>query len=265
MIAKPVLPEAAPPESARGLRGAVVFILPLLVIFALVVQVIDPALDRLFPRVNDALIYCGLETYRAALLTFLLDAVAGTVVMVAAAEIVRRHYALKPSETGWTRPTRWPLRVAAGLAAGIGLVFLWGIVKNLDGEIFFQRLPYIRMGTAPGWRAMRGAPDLGNLFGNWILAAPAEEIFFRGALYGALRRRLDRRAAVPLAALLFALAHFPWSGFRSFDAFQFCWLFFTGTTFAVLREWDGSLLTPIVAHSLLDFAFYSVGVRFLMT
>lgn len=70
----------------------------------------------------------------------------------------------------------------------------------------------------------------------------AEELFFRGLLYGMLRERWGLLPAVLLSALLFAVAHFVPVLFPA--------LFVMGLVLALLREYTGSLIPCIVLHSM---------------
>lgn len=90
-----------------------------------------------------------------------------------------------------------------------------------------------------------------------ILLAPiAEELFFRGFVYQALRRRFAVALAATVSGLLFMLAHAPyWIIFPSIGAL--------GIVLAVLFERRASLVPPIVAHMLFNaigFAAYMASL-----
>jgi membrane protease YdiL (CAAX protease family) len=87
-----------------------------------------------------------------------------------------------------------PLRIVIGMAAQ---VLIEGGLDSLQarGQMF----------TAAG---LSWAGFLIALIGTGLLAPVAEELFFRGAIYGSLRARLPVWSAVLLSALLFGLAHF---------------------------------------------------------
>lgn len=79
----------------------------------------------------------------------------------------------------------------------------------------------------------------------WMLAAGlipfCEEVFFRGLLFGALRRRMSPEAAIALSSLVFGLAHgetvlLPTAALGAL----FCWLY----------QRTGSLVVPTLAHGL---------------
>src|SRR5262249_867519 len=70
-----------------------------------------------------------------------------------------------------------------------------------------------------------------------------EEFFFRGCLYGALRRRFGVAVGLPLSAAVFAILHpqLP---------LGFIPIFLLGFTFAALYEWRQSLVPSMVAHAI---------------
>ncbi|MCG6911469.1 MAG: CPBP family intramembrane metalloprotease [Deltaproteobacteria bacterium] len=78
----------------------------------------------------------------------------------------------------------------------------------------------------------------------------AEEIFFRGVLYGYLRR-WGVLTAVIFSTLLFALAHAARGGFPLTQSVG-------GLLFALAYERERSLLVPIVIHVLGNLAIFSV-------
>lgn len=77
-----------------------------------------------------------------------------------------------------------------------------------------------------------------------VLVLPAgEELLFRGALYGGLRRVLHPAAAIGVSALLFAVAH-------GNPAMLLLPVASLGVALALLYERTGSLVTPMLFHSL---------------
>jgi sodium transport system permease protein len=87
-----------------------------------------------------------------------------------------------------------------------------------------------------------------------VVVLPAcEELLFRGALYGGLRRVLHPVAAVVVSALLFAVAHGSVAVLLPVGAL--------GVVLALLYERTASLTTPILFHALhngLTLAFASL-------
>lgn len=82
-----------------------------------------------------------------------------------------------------------------------------------------------------------------------VVAAPiCEEIFFRGYLYPAMRRRLSLWAAVLLNAFLFSLVHFSILGLLSRTL--------AGIVFCLLYEYNDNLASPIFAHAINNFVAF---------
>jgi len=79
------------------------------------------------------------------------------------------------------------------------------------------------------------------------IAVPVgEEIFFRGLVFGALRRRLDRHVAVLLSALFFAGAHL--------QPVEFLPIVILGTILAYTYEFTGALIPGMIAHGVNNLA-----------
>ena len=84
---------------------------------------------------------------------------------------------------------------------------------------------------------------------SWGVFSPiAEEVFFRGFLYAALRRRVKAHLAVPISAAIFALFHYPYLE-------PMASAMILGVVVAVVYEYSGSLLAPIMTHMGLNLAF----------
>ena len=77
-----------------------------------------------------------------------------------------------------------------------------------------------------------------------IIWAPfVEECLFRGTLHTALRSRMGRAAAIILSSLAFGATH-------PYDLQGIVQVSIMGISFALVREWRGSLIAPIVMHAL---------------
>jgi membrane protease YdiL (CAAX protease family) len=84
---------------------------------------------------------------------------------------------------------------------------------------------------------------------SWGVFSPiAEEVFFRGFLYGALRRRMRAPLAVLLSAAVFSLFHYP-------SAEPMAAAMVLGVVVAVVYEYSGSLLAPIMTHMAINLSF----------
>jgi len=73
----------------------------------------------------------------------------------------------------------------------------------------------------------------------------AEEIFFRGLVYGALEKRFGAGAAIAGSAVLFALVHLP----QQWGAWGACAsVLLLGLCLGLLRRYSGSTRAPALAH-----------------
>jgi membrane protease YdiL (CAAX protease family) len=137
-----------------------------------------------------------------------------------------------------------------GLSAlGIGVYALIGV---LQGDVW-----------SPGRELIAKATDIARLpkatiiawilivLRVFVLAAIAEEIVFRGLLYGWLRQRLSVQLSIALTTLFFTAEHvFP-------IIFPLVILF--GIAAAYLREKSGSLLPSIMLHILTDVSMLGIA------
>ncbi|MGQ9536862.1 MAG: lysostaphin resistance A-like protein [Actinomycetota bacterium] len=82
-----------------------------------------------------------------------------------------------------------------------------------------------------------------------VIAAPVcEEIFFRGFLYPAMRRRMGVWSAALLNGFLFSAVHFSLFGLLGRTV--------VGALFCLLYEYTGNLWSPVVAHGINNFVAF---------
>lgn len=139
------------------------------------------------------------------------------------------------------------LNIVIGVGAAavvIPCAYMLGLATHTLGERFFPNIapPHHPLGiltaTSSSWE-IRGALFIGAVVGAPFL----EEIFFRGALFGALRRKQSFWAALLASSAFFSILHpqLP-LGFLPIAAL--------GGAFAALYEWRKSLVPGMVAHAL---------------
>jgi hypothetical protein len=147
-------------------------------------------------------------------------------------------------------------QLVAGLAVW-ATALVGGAVLYLVLSLFVWPMTAVRDALlwvgADGGRLADAGPLLFALAaGRAAVVAPfAEELMFRGALFGWLRRRLPASAAILLAAALFALAHpLPvlWPG-----AFSF------GIGAAWFRERSDSLTPFVIVHIVSNLALITIS------
>lgn len=106
---------------------------------------------------------------------------------------------------------------------------------------------------------LSGIRDAPNDMRLYLLLVPmftigpfAEELFFRGLLYNALRRRMTPLIAIVLQALAFVLVHYHMPETNVIYLFT---IFISGVVLAVVYEWRKTIWSPIALHVLMNFAF----------
>jgi membrane protease YdiL (CAAX protease family) len=116
----------------------------------------------------------------------------------------------------------------------------------------FSALFYLfgdRATTTMPWKPIAASPNWYDSFGFLmlsVLVAPvAEEVFFRGMLYNALRRRLHVIVAAPVQAIIFGLCH-------HFGPADTIGVVLIGLALALLYEWRKTLLAPVLMHALVN-------------
>lgn len=138
-------------------------------------------------------------------------------------------------------------RAARDAAAGFGA----GLVTFAAAVLVIAPLVYFLIGLLSGTsieppqqEVLPSDPNLALVvLGGFvvILAAPlGEEVFFRGFLHGALRRRLPFPAAAAISSAVFAAFHV--------IPLLMPVMFAVGVGFASVYERRGSLVAPIAAH-----------------
>lgn len=146
--------------------------------------------------------------------------------------------------------------VIEGLVAALSVVSAWAILAV--GYFVWVAL----FGEPPRSNdPVERATQSGNPFGLFLLAvlgvlvAPvAEEVFFRGMLYRALRRQTVWPLAVLLQALAFGLMH------ANYGPTHIIITAFLGAWLALVYDLRKTLLTPILCHALHNAAVFVVAM-----
>ena len=141
--------------------------------------------------------------------------------------------------TGFKKGLIWS--VSFGAAAGIGMLIIHLADFEISG-IFRMQLPAV-------------SNRLVIFFLVGVLIGPiAEEIFFRGILYG-LFRRWGAPTAILLSTLLFVLPHTHASG-----SFIPVTQLIGGILFAVAYEVEKNLLVPMIIHCLGNLVIFTLAL-----
>jgi membrane protease YdiL (CAAX protease family) len=128
---------------------------------------------------------------------------------------------------------------SAGFAAAAGLMFL-GLFMADQNPITMIRSP---LPAAPADKAL-------FFFVGGILAPVAEEAVFRGLIFGYLRR-WGLIAAILVSTVLFAALHLPTIPVTQIIG---------GVVFALAYHTGGSLMAPVVIHTLGNLAIFALSL-----
>jgi membrane protease YdiL (CAAX protease family) len=141
-----------------------------------------------------------------------------------------------------------PQNLGRDLAAGLVLGLLLAVMNGLALRIGMGREELAPTGQLDSVVfAASGLRDVGVLLLALGIVAPiAEEIFFRGVLYPAIRKRLPAAPAIVLTAAVFGAAHL--------DSMR-THAFLLGLVAAILVEYTGSLVPAVLAHMGVNTAF----------
>jgi hypothetical protein len=135
--------------------------------------------------------------------------------------------------------------VAAGVVSVVVIGFGLGALLDFIARSLGARLPEVQ----EGFRELAGdrtaAPLL--VLGSVLVAPAAEELFYRGMLFPALRRRMDLWPAMGLSGVLFGLSHLQ----TTLDGYLLVLLIIIplGMFLAWLYERTGSIVAPVLAHA----------------
>ena len=156
--------------------------------------------------------------------------------------------ALRPGKLTWAElgiaPPRWRwlwLLLAAGVT--LALLPLRGLIGYIVQQWFggglegMQSRLDLLMGSQLSWSGF-----FVTLLGAGLLAPVAEELFFRGFFYTALRQRLGVAAAVTISSLVFAVGHIDALGVVAAS-------FIMGIALALAYEYTRSLWAAIAIHA----------------
>lgn len=146
----------------------------------------------------------------------------------------------------WGSPFAWPLRL--GSARTVGLSLLWLVLAVVAGSWSAEWVarvlhhPVEMQEIVPIIKYALRANPVAAVVSVVVVGPIAEEIIFRGLIYGALEKRLRITGAILVSAFIFALAHL--------QLVQFLPIFCLGIALGWARWKAGSLGLPIILHIL---------------
>jgi membrane protease YdiL (CAAX protease family) len=168
---------------------------------------------------------------------------------------------LRAFHPGWIRSVGWPGRPwAEAREAAVYGAILYGVIALAVALPLSRILGAAGAGAGAGRNAGGSAAQVAAALGSALLVAPAaEELFFRGLLYRALRSRSGAVPAAVVSALAFGLAHLS-RGDPAGSVVPVTVAICLGLGLALLYERRGNLVAPLAAHE----AFNAIGVLVLL-
>ena len=132
------------------------------------------------------------------------------------------------------------LALAAAALVMVAQIAFFSFLTYFYGDRAMPATPLEPILRSPNWFESVGLVVL------ILLVIPvAEEVFFRGMLYNALRQRLRVAVAAPLQAVVFAALHL-------YGLTGMAVVALIGVALALVYEWRKTLLTPVVMHVLIN-------------
>jgi membrane protease YdiL (CAAX protease family) len=186
--------------------------------------------ERLFPRTPSA----ELRAAGSLALQTVLYAMALAVILGLA--LGRRRARI--AGLGWRMPRIFWIPLAV-VAAALALVIL-----TLIADAIQALFPQAQNGQVPEVQGEYGGYLAFAIPAVSVVAPIVEETFFRGFVYGWMRRHLNVPAAAVLSGCFFALVHF--------QPVIFLPLAVLGVGLALLYEYSGSLLPGMIVHALFN-------------
>lgn len=215
---------------------AIVVLLAWMVTILLVGGVLLLGLQRVFPDVDSQALSLPLTTL---------------LLIVVCVGYVRWRYPGAERRLFGPAPLSWRafgLGIGAGIAALLVIIIGMGTVLELLARAMRSQLPEVQETFREIARDRSAAPFL--VVGSVFFAPVAEELFYRGLFFTALRRRMDLWPAMGLSAVLFGLSHLQ----TTLDGYLLVLLIIIplGMFLAYIYERTRTLLVPIAAHAVFN-------------
>lgn len=154
--------------------------------------------------------------------------------------------------TGSRRPNRRDVLVALGLGVGAVVVVTvgLGIVLALLLQVLGMEVPVVQQELREAARDPQTAPLF--VISAMVVAPICEELFFRGMLFPAIAKRFGLWAGIVLSAIVFGLVHLNQAGDLVGGALLLLRLVPLGILFGWLYHWRGTIIVPMIVHSIFN-------------
>jgi len=168
--------------------------------------------------------------------------------LTAVAYLFRRDHGLGAT-LGWPSPRAF----AAGIVVALSLVAI--------GQGLLTFVPGVGIDDLVAGTAGPVSPGLllGLAVVSVLFVGPAEELLFRGAVYGTLRQGFGPVVANVLASALFVIAHVGSLGAGLAGLVPLGIVFVGSLLFGYAYERTGTLVVPVAMHAAYDAALFSLA------
>lgn len=144
------------------------------------------------------------------------------------------------------------LAFGIGIAAVLVITAALGVALGFLLEVLGQEMPTVQQHLRDAARDPQTAPILA--LSALVVAPVFEELFFRGMVFPALAKRLGLWAGIVLSAVVFGLVHLNQADSTLGGVLLLVRLVPLGMLFAWLYHWRGTLVVPIIVHSIFNAA-----------
>jgi membrane protease YdiL (CAAX protease family) len=150
--------------------------------------------------------------------------------------------------------------IGLNIVALLAALLFYALFTPLFGSPLSIAIPVLKSVTDVTRLPHADLLTLALIFGRVFVLAPlAEELFFRGALYGWLRRYLPALPTILITAVLFGFEHVAWGVPMPRLFFLVPLAFVYGIATGWVRERTGSTLNTAVMHVVVDAALLIVA------
>lgn len=154
--------------------------------------------------------------------------------------------------TGSRRPNRRDVLLALGLGLGAVVVVTvgLGLVLALLLQLLGMEVPVVQQELRDAARDPQTAPIF--VVSAMVVAPVFEELFFRGMVFPAIAKRLGLWAGIVLSAIVFGLVHLNQAGDLLGGSLLLLRLVPLGILFGWLYHWRGTIVVPMIVHSIFN-------------
>lgn len=142
--------------------------------------------------------------------------------------------------------------LGVGVVAVVAITAGVGLALGLVLEMLDQEIPTVQQHLRDAARDPQTAPIF--VLSALVIAPVFEELFFRGMVFPALAKRIGLWGGIVLSAVIFGLVHVNQAEDTLGVVLLLVRLVPLGILFAWLYHWRGTLVVPIIVHSVFNAA-----------